>query len=94
MTDLTSIDAVRLCADRGFVNTFTISSGVVCYNRTTLGSEVVYICEDGFHQDGAATRVRVPEWWCVEWQYTSVLTRSRRAQRYTYSNRTNLAQGI
>ena len=57
MTDLTSIDAVRLCADRGFANTFTISSGVVCYNRTTLGSEVVYICEDGFNQDGAATRV-------------------------------------
>ena len=22
----------------------------------------------------------VPEWWCMEWKYTSVLTRSRRAQ--------------
>ena len=57
MTDLTPTDAVRQCPDRGFANTLPIPSGVVCYNRTTTGSEVVYICDDGFHQDGAATRV-------------------------------------
>ena len=57
LTDLTSTDAVRDCADRGFTNTLPIPSGVVCYNRTTTGSEAVYICDDGFHQDGAATRV-------------------------------------
>ena len=57
MTDLTSTDAVRLCANRGFANTLPIPSGVVCYNGTTAGSEAVYVCDDGFHQDGAATRV-------------------------------------
>ena len=57
MTDLTPNDAVRQCADRGLVNTLSIPSGVVCYNRTTAGSEAVYICDEGFHQDGAATRV-------------------------------------
>ena len=57
LSDLTPTDAARKCADRGFVNTVSISSGVVCYNRTTTGSEAVYICDDGFHQDGAATRV-------------------------------------
>ena len=56
LTDLTSTNAVRQCADRGFVNTLPIPSGVVCYNRTPR-SEVVYICDEGFHQDGAATRV-------------------------------------
>ena len=57
MTDLTPTDAVRQCADRGLVNTLPIPSDVVCYSRTTAGSEAVYICDDGFHQDGAATRV-------------------------------------
>ena len=57
MTDLTPTDAVSQCVDRGLVNTLPIPSGVVCYNRTTVGSEAVYICDDGFHQDGAATRV-------------------------------------
>ena len=57
MTDLTSTDAVRQCADREFVNTLSIPSRVVCYNGTTVGSEAVYICDDGFHQDSAATRV-------------------------------------
>ena len=54
-TDLTPTD--RWCADRGFGNTLPIPSGVVCYNRTTAGSEALYICEDGFHQDDAVTRV-------------------------------------
>ena len=40
--DLTPTDAVRQCADEGFVNTLPIPSGVVCYNRTTAGSEAVY----------------------------------------------------
>ena len=57
MNDLTPNDAVRQCAERGFANTLPIPSGIVCYNRTTTGSEAVYICDDGFHQDGAATRV-------------------------------------
>ena len=57
MTDLTPTDAVRQCADGGFANTLPIPSGMVCYNRTTTGSEAVYICDEGFHQDGAATRV-------------------------------------
>ena len=55
--DLTPTDGVRQCTDRGFGNMMTIPSGMVCYNRTTAGSEAVYICDDGFHQDGAATRV-------------------------------------
>ena len=54
LTDLTSVD--RVCPDRGFINTLPIPSGVVCYNRTTAGSEAVYICDDGFHQNGAAMR--------------------------------------
>ena len=57
LTDLTPSDAVGQCADRGLVNTLSIPSGVVCYNRTTAGSEALYICDEGFHQDGAATRV-------------------------------------
>ena len=57
MTDLTPTDAVRQCADRGFPNTLPTPSGVACYDRTTTGSEAVYICDNGFHQDGAATRV-------------------------------------
>ena len=56
LTDLTPTDAVRICEDRGFANTLPIASGVVCYSRTTAGSEAVYIC-DGFHRDGTATRV-------------------------------------
>ena len=57
LTDLTPTGAVRQCADRGFVNTLPIPSGVVCYNRSTAGSEAAYVCDDGFHQNGAATRV-------------------------------------
>ena len=57
LTDLTPTDAVRQCTDRGFVNTLPIPSGMVCYSRTTAGSEAVYICDDGFHQNGAATRM-------------------------------------
>ena len=57
LTDLTPTDAVRQCADRGLVNTLPTLSGVVCYNKTTAGSEAVYICNERFHQDGAATRV-------------------------------------
>ena len=49
LIELTSTDAVRQCAE--------IPSGMVCYNRTTAGSEAVYICDDDFHLDGAATRV-------------------------------------
>ena len=55
LTDLTSAD--RVCRDRGFANTLPVPSGAVCYSQTTAGSEAVYICDDGFHQDGAATRV-------------------------------------
>ena len=54
-TDLTTPD--RQCADRGYANTLLIPSGVICYSRTNAGSEAVYICDDGFHHDGAATRV-------------------------------------
>ena len=57
LTDLTPTDAVGLCADRGFANTLPISNGVVCFSRTAARSEAVYICDDGFHQDGVATRV-------------------------------------
>ena len=57
MNDLTLTNTVGQCADRGFTNTVTIPSGMVCHSRTTAGSEAVYICDDGFHQDGAATRV-------------------------------------
>ena len=57
LTDLIPTDAVRQCAESGFANTMRAHSGVVCYNRTTAGSEAVYICYDGFHQDDAARRV-------------------------------------
>ena len=57
MNDLVPTDAVRQCADKGFANTLPIPSGVACYNTTTEGSEAVYICDDGFHHDGAAARV-------------------------------------
>ena len=57
LTDLTPSNAVRQCADRGLLNTLPTLSQIVCYNRTTAGSEAVYICDDGFHQNGAATRV-------------------------------------
>jgi len=55
LTDLTPTDAVRLCADRGFAN--TLPNGVLYFSRTAARSEAVYICDDGFHQDGVATRV-------------------------------------
>ena len=45
------------CADRGFVNSLSISDGVVCYNGTTMGSMAVYICNDGFLLVGNEARV-------------------------------------
>ena len=46
------------CADRGFVNSSSISGGVVCYNGAIAGSRADYICNDGFVLDGnRATRV-------------------------------------
>ena len=45
------------CADRGFVNTSSISGGVLCYNGTTTGSRAVYICNDGFILVGNEVRV-------------------------------------
>ena len=57
LSDLAPTDAVRQCTDRGFANTMTIASGVVCYNRTTAKSQAVYICDIGFHEEHAVTRV-------------------------------------
>ena len=57
LTDLIPTDVVRQCANRGYTNTLSIPSGVVCYSRTTAGSEAVYICDDGFQQNGSVTRV-------------------------------------
>ena len=57
LTDLTTTDAVTQCADRGFANTLPIPNGMVCYSTTEAGSEAIYVCSDGFHQDSAATRV-------------------------------------
>ena len=45
------------CAGRGFVNSLTISDGVVCYNGTTAGSMAIYICNDGFALVGGEPRV-------------------------------------
>ena len=45
------------CTNRGFMNSPSISGGVVCYNGTTIGSRVVYICNDGFILVGGETRV-------------------------------------
>ena len=56
LTDLTPTDASKQCAIREFVNFLPIPNGVVCYNRTTT-LEAVYICHDGFYQNGTATRV-------------------------------------
>ena len=36
------------CAERGFVNSSSISGGVVCYSTSTAGSKAVYICDDDF----------------------------------------------
>ena len=57
LTNLIPTDPVGQCADRGFANSLPISNGVVCFSRTTAGSEAVYVCDDGFHHDGVATRV-------------------------------------
>jgi len=50
-TDLTNrggtVNTAR-CAERGFVNSSSISGGVVCYNTNTAGSKAVYICDDNF----------------------------------------------
>ena len=47
------------CTDRGFVNSSSISGGVVCYNGTAVGSRAVYICNDGYNlmEGDEATRV-------------------------------------
>ena len=46
------------CADRGVVNSSSISGGVVCYNGAIAGSRADYICNDGFVLVGnKATRV-------------------------------------
>ena len=45
------------CADRGFVNSSSISGGVVCYSGTTAGSRAVYICDDGFVLRGDKARI-------------------------------------
>ena len=46
------------CADKGFVNSSSISGGVVCYNGAISGSRADYICNDGFVLVGnKATRV-------------------------------------
>ena len=50
-TDLTNQGGTvntATCAARGFVNSLSISDGVVCYNTTTAGSKAVYICDDDF----------------------------------------------
>ena len=44
------------CGNRGFVNSSTISNGVVCYNETTAGSRAIYICNDGFNLMGTEAR--------------------------------------
>ena len=46
------------CADRGVVNSSSISGGVVCYNGAIAGSRADYICNNGFVLVGnKATRV-------------------------------------
>ena len=58
LADLTSTDTIRHCADRGFAKTMPMHTQcVVCYSRTNAGSEAVYVCDEGFQQNGAATRV-------------------------------------
>ena len=51
-----AVDPAR-CADRGFVNSSSISGGVVCYNGTPAGSLAVYICDNGFLLMGNEARV-------------------------------------
>ena len=46
------------CADKRFVNSSSISGGVVCYNGAITGSRAEYICNNGFVLVGnKATRV-------------------------------------
>ena len=45
------------CADRGFVNSSSISGGGVCYNGAIAGSTAVYICNDGLVLVGNEVRV-------------------------------------
>ena len=45
------------CADRGFMNSSSISGGVVCYNGATAVTRAVYICNDGFRLVGNEARV-------------------------------------
>ena len=59
LTDLVSTDVVGQLADRRFVNTLTIPSGMVCQSRTTAQSQALYICGD---EDGAATRMCQSYW--------------------------------
>ena len=39
------------------VNIASISGVAVCYNGTTVGSEAVYVCNDGYNLIGNETRV-------------------------------------
>ena len=59
LTDLVSTDVVGQWADRRFVNTLTIPSGMICQSRTASESQALYICED---EDGAATRMCQSYW--------------------------------
>ena len=45
------------CRERGFVDGSSFSDGVVCFNRTTVGSRAVYICNDNFLLMGNEARV-------------------------------------
>ena len=42
---------------RSSVGSVSISGGVVCLNGTTVGSEAVYVCNDGYNLMGNETRV-------------------------------------
>ena len=57
LTDQSGMENRAGCADRGFVNSSSISGGVVCYNGTTEGSRAVYFCNDGFVLMGNEARV-------------------------------------
>ena len=43
--------------DGQFRSSLPICNGVVCYNRATVMSEAIYICDDNFYLMGNATRV-------------------------------------
>ena len=57
LTDQSGTLNPERCADRGFVNSSSISDGLVCYNGTAAGSRAVYVCNDGFILMGNEIRV-------------------------------------